>query len=124
LHNNATNNENLVVLRLRNRQTLEMLLEKEKLIQQRDNELERLREILETERNVRQIESMDVIVRPMSDQLDEDQLSKKELELRERQRQLEDDITRWESERAEVVKPALEEVEQQLRDLKVKVCMK
>lgn len=99
-------------------------MEKEKLIQQRDNELERLREILEAERNVQQIESMDVIVRPMSDQLDEDQLSKKELELQERQRQLEDDITRWESERAEVVKPALEEVEEQLRELKVKVCMK
>ena len=101
-----------------------MLLEKEKLIQKRDNELEQLREKLEAERNVRQIESMDVIVRPMSDQLDEDQLSKKELELRERQRQLEDDITRWESEQAEVAKPALEEVEEQLRDLKVKVCMK
>jgi hypothetical protein len=101
-----------------------MLLEKEKLIQKRDNELEQLREKLEAERNVRQIESMDVIVRPMSDELDEDQLSKKELELRERQRQLEDDITRWESEQAEVAKPALEEVEEQLRDLKVKVCMK
>ncbi|GAB5588022.1 Dipeptidyl-peptidase 5 [Umbelopsis nana] len=121
LHKNATNNENIVVLRLRNHQTLEALLEKEKLLQQRDNELERLREILEAERNVQQIESMDLIVRPVSNHLDKRQLNNKELELREREKQLEEDIRRWELERAEVVKPALQEVEDQLRELKIKM---
>ncbi|KAI9283972.1 SH3-binding, glutamic acid-rich protein-domain-containing protein [Umbelopsis sp. AD052] len=116
---NTSNNENLVVLRLRNRQTLEALLEKEKLLQQRDNELEVLREVLEEERKAQQIESMDIVVRPV-EQRDDEQFVKKELELSERERQLEDDIRKWELERAEVVKPALEEVEEQLRELKLK----
>lgn len=121
LNNNTSNNENLVVLRLRNRQTLEALLEKEKLLQQRDNELDVLREVLEAERKAQQIESMDIVVRPAVEQRDEEQLTKKELELSERERQLEDDIRKWELERAEVVKPALEDVEEQLRELKLKV---
>jgi len=121
LNNNTSNNENLVVLRLRNRQTLEALLEKEKLLQQRNNELDVLREVLEAERKAQQIESMDIVVRPAVEQRDEEQLTKKELELSERERQLEDDIRKWELERAEVVKPALEDVEEQLRELKLKV---
>ncbi|KAG2178924.1 hypothetical protein INT43_001771 [Umbelopsis isabellina] len=120
LHNNATNNENLVVLRLRNRQTLEALLEKEKMLQQRDNELERLREQLEAERNVQQIESMNFISRPLPEHLDEEKLSRKEKELRKRENELEVEMKRWEMERAEAVKPALSEVEEQLKELKVK----
>jgi hypothetical protein len=100
---------------------LEALLEKEKLLQQRDNELDVLREVLEAERKAQQIESMDIVVRPAVEQRDEEQLTKKELELSERERQLEDDIRKWELERAEVVKPALEDVEEQLRELKLKV---
>lgn len=121
LHNNATNNENLVVLRLRNRQTLEALLEKEKMLQQRDNELERLQEQLEAERNVQQIESMNYISRPLPEHLDEEKLSRKEKELRKRENELEVEMKRWEMERAEAVKPALSEVEEQLKELKIKV---
>jgi small-conductance mechanosensitive channel len=121
LHNNATNNENVVVLRLRNRQTLEALLEKEKMLQQRDNELERLREQLEAERNVQQIESMNFISRPLPEHLEEEKLTRKEQELRKREKELEEEMKRWEIERAEAVKPALSEVEEQLKELKIKV---
>ncbi|KAL7330902.1 hypothetical protein PS15p_203178 [Mucor circinelloides] len=116
--NNETT-QALLSLEARNKETLSTLAEKEALLEKKEQQLQELMQKMSQQ----QEKSMTNAVESTSIKSVEhddlyNQLAEKDKLLQEQQAQLEELKSQWEAERAELVKPALEQVTAQLEELK------
>ncbi|EPB83142.1 hypothetical protein HMPREF1544_10127 [Mucor circinelloides 1006PhL] len=109
----------LLSLEARNKETLSTLAEKEALLEKKEQQLQELMQKM----SLQQEKSMTNAVESASIKSVEhddlyNQLAEKDKLLQDQQAQLEELKSQWEAERAELIKPALEQVTAQLEELK------
>lgn len=104
----------LLSLEARNRETLSTLAEKETLLEKSEQQLQELMNKMNQESNeAAETTSVKSVEHDLYNQLAE-----KDKLLQDQQVQLEELKSQWEAERAELIKPALEQVTAQLEELK------
>lgn len=113
----------LLSLEARNKETLSTLAEKEALLEKKEQQLQELTQRMNRQQQQQENTSTGTHVESASTVSVEhddlyNQLAEKDKLLQDQQAQLEELKSQWEAERAELVKPALEQVTAQLEELK------
>ncbi|GAN11103.1 hypothetical protein MAM1_0472d10660 [Mucor ambiguus] len=124
-HNNETTMA-LLSLEARNKETLSTLAEKEVLLEKKEQQLQELMQRMNQQQQQQQQQASTTITLAEESasitSVDHDalynQLAEKDKLLQDQQAQLEELKSQWEAERAELIKPALEQVTAQLEELK------